>query len=179
MEKKQDEKSSHPDDYVAESKKRSSAEKYVKYPLRIIRMCNNPHNLRRLRDANVFARFTGPCGDSMGFYLRIVNEIVEEATFTTSGCCGSVASGCMLTRLVKGKSVKHSRYVTERDLLDALGGMPERNDIVRDSQSRLYVWPSASMRMVQPPARKTNKALWRIQERDESELTVIEYERWP
>jgi len=124
MEKKQDEKSSHPDDYVAESKKRSSAEKYVKYPLRIIRMCNNPHNLRRLRDANVFARFTGPCGDSMGFYLRIVNEIVEEATFTTSGCCGSVASGCMLTRLVKGKSVKHSRYVTERDLLDALGGMP-------------------------------------------------------
>jgi NifU-like protein involved in Fe-S cluster formation len=124
MEKEQDEKSPHPDDYVAESDKRSSAEKYVKYPPQKIKECNNPQNLRRLRDANVFARFAGPCGDSMGFYLRIVNEIVEEATFTTSGCCGRVASGSVLTRLVKGKSVKHSRYVTERDLSDALGGMP-------------------------------------------------------
>jgi nitrogen fixation NifU-like protein len=124
MRAEQDENSPDPKGYVAESKRRMSAEKQVEYPAQVMRECSNPRNLRKLRDGNASARFTASCGDSMEIYLRIANGIVEEATYVTSGCCGSIASGSVLTRLVEGRSVKSSRCVTERDLLDALGDMP-------------------------------------------------------
>ena len=47
-----------------------------------------------------------------------------NASFWTDGCGPSIASGSMVTELVKGKSVSEALKITQQDILDALGGLP-------------------------------------------------------
>jgi len=45
----------------------------------------------------------------------------------TDGCGSTIASGSMVTELIKGKSVPGARKVTQQDILNALGGLPEES----------------------------------------------------
>jgi len=88
----------------------------------------NPRNMGDMQDANGFARVTGPCGDTMEIWLRVVNDIIADATFMTDGCGASIASGSMITEMVKGKSIDEGRRITQRDMLAALGKLPEESE---------------------------------------------------
>ncbi len=88
----------------------------------------NPRNMGDMQDANGFARVTGPCGDTMEIWLRVVNDIIADATFMTDGCGASIASGSMITGMVKGKSIDEGRRITQRDMLAALGKLPEESE---------------------------------------------------
>ena len=65
----------------------------------------SPINLGTLKDPEGKARFTGPCGDTMEFYVAISNNSIEDIKFQTNGCGITVAAGSMLTRMVKGKKI--------------------------------------------------------------------------
>lgn len=85
----------------------------------------NPRNVGRIKDAEGFARVTGPCGDTMEISLRIGAENVVDAAFWTDGCGSSIASGSVTTELVKGKSVAEASTIDSNRILDALDGLPE------------------------------------------------------
>ncbi len=87
----------------------------------------NPRNLGEIEAADGFGRVTGPCGDTMEIYLKTKNGKVTNATFRTDGCGPSIASGSMVTELVKGKSIGEARKITQDDILNALGGLPEES----------------------------------------------------
>jgi nitrogen fixation NifU-like protein len=87
----------------------------------------NPRNLGRIQAADGFGRVTGPCGDTMEIYLMIKNGGLTNATFWTDGCGPSIASGSMVTELVKGKSIGEAQKITQDDILNALGGLPEES----------------------------------------------------
>ncbi len=87
----------------------------------------NPRNLGRIEDADGFGKVTGPCGDMMEIWLKVRNGVVTEATFLTDGCGTTIASGSMITELAKGKSIPGAQRVTQQDVLDALGGLPEES----------------------------------------------------
>ena len=97
------------------------------YSERVIDHFFNPRNLGQIQAADGFGRVTGPCGDTMEIYLKTRNGKVTNATFWTDGCGPSIASGSMVTELVKGKSIGEARKITQDDLLDALGGLPEES----------------------------------------------------
>lgn len=84
-----------------------------------------PRNMGDMVNADGFGQVTGPCGDTMEIWLRVEGNTVVAATFLTDGCGPSIASGSMLTELVKGKSVPGALRVSQQDVLDALGGLPE------------------------------------------------------
>lgn len=84
-----------------------------------------PRNMGDMGGADGFGQVTGPCGDTMEIWLRVEGNTVVAATFSTDGCGPSIASGSMLTELVKGKSVPGALRVSQQDVLDALGGLPE------------------------------------------------------
>ena len=88
----------------------------------------NPRNVGDMEDADGFARMTGPCGDTMEIWIRIMNDIVTGATFMTDGCGPSIASGSMVTEMAKGKSIHEGQRITPRDVLAALGGLPEESE---------------------------------------------------
>ena len=85
----------------------------------------NPRNMGDMEDADGFGKVTGPCGDTMEIWLRVESNTIVAATFLTDGCGPSIASGSMLTELVKGKSIPWALRVSQQDVLDALGGLPE------------------------------------------------------
>ena len=87
----------------------------------------NPRNVGDMNDADGFARVTGPCGDTMEIWLKVKKDTVADATFMTDGCGPSIASGSMVTELAKGKNVREARKISQRDVLSALGGLPEES----------------------------------------------------
>ena len=88
----------------------------------------NPRNVGGMEDADVFARVTGPCGDTMEIWLKVKNGTIANATFMTDGCGTSIASGSIVTELAKGKSVNKARRISQQDVLSALGGLPEESE---------------------------------------------------
>ncbi|NQT48573.1 MAG: iron-sulfur cluster assembly scaffold protein, partial [Chloroflexi bacterium] len=45
----------------------------------------------------------------------------------TDGCGTSIAAGSMVTELAKGKAVAEILKISQQDVLDALGGLPEES----------------------------------------------------
>jgi nitrogen fixation NifU-like protein len=85
----------------------------------------NPRNLGGIPAPDGFGRITGPCGDTMEISLKVRDGRVMSTSFWTDGCGPSIASGSMVTELAKEKSVLEAQKITQQDILDALGGLPE------------------------------------------------------
>jgi len=87
----------------------------------------NPRNMGDIASADSSGRITGPCGDTMDIWLRVKNDIINEATFTTDGCGTTVAAGSMVTEMAKGKSISQALEISQQSVLDVLGGLPEES----------------------------------------------------
>jgi nitrogen fixation NifU-like protein len=98
------------------------------YSEAVVEHSMDPRNLGELEDANGFARVTGPCGDTMSIWLKVNGDTIINASFLTDGCGTTIASGSMITEMVKGKSISEAQKTTQRDVLDALGGLPQESE---------------------------------------------------
>ena len=87
----------------------------------------NPRNLNDMDDPDGFSQATSSCGDAMKIWLKTKNGIIAEATFWADGCGSSVAAGSMITELAKGKTISEALKITQQDVLDSLGGLPEES----------------------------------------------------
>jgi len=83
-----------------------------------------PRNKGILPSYNAEGQITGPCGDTMAFWLEIKDGTVKNASFYTTGCGTSLACGSMATCLVRGMSVAAAAALSQEDILSALGGLP-------------------------------------------------------
>lgn len=96
------------------------------YSEKAIELYVNMTNVGVIEDPDVSLSNTGPCGDTMKFYLRITgNGVIEDAKFLYLGCPGSATSGSALTEMVKGKTLQEAKRITKEDVLKELRGLPE------------------------------------------------------
>jgi len=63
----------------------------------------------------------------MKIWLTVEEGAISEARFMTDGCGTSIASGSMVTELVRGKSIDEAHKVSMQDVLNALDGLPQDN----------------------------------------------------
>ena len=91
----------------------------------VIDHAQNPRNVGSIHNADGSASVTGPCGDTMEIWLKVQNGTIRQATFWTDGCGTTIAAGSMVTELVKGKTIANALRISQQDVLDALGGLPE------------------------------------------------------
>jgi len=98
------------------------------YSETVVEHSMNPKNLGELEEANGFARVTCPCGDTMSIWLKVNGDTIINASFMTDGCGTTIASGSMITEMVKGKSISEAQKTTGRDVLDALGELPQESE---------------------------------------------------
>lgn len=87
-----------------------------------------PRNYGSMEDSQGNARITGLCGDTMEFWIRVLDEKVERISFITTGCGPSMASGSMTTTLAEGKSIEDAAALQQKDVLDALQGLPSESE---------------------------------------------------
>jgi nitrogen fixation NifU-like protein len=84
-----------------------------------------PQNVGPLASPDGYAMMTGPCGDTMQIWLRVRDSVITAASFTTDGCGPSIASGSVATEMVVGKSIAEAMRISQEDILEALGGLPD------------------------------------------------------
>jgi len=71
-------------------------------------------------------KYTGPCGDSMWFWIRVNDDIIQKASYVSDICIGSITSGSMLSEMVAGLDIGSVLRLSDNDVLKALGGLPEQ-----------------------------------------------------
>ena len=98
------------------------------YSETVIDHAMNPRNVGSMVNADGFGRFRGPCGDTMEIWIKVRDEKITNATFYTDGCGTSIAAGSMATELAKGRVVQRALRITDKEVLEALGGLPEDSE---------------------------------------------------
>ena len=63
-------------------------------------------------------------GDIMKMYLKIKDGVIEDVKFETFGCGSAIASSSIATEMIKGKTIDEALALTNKDVVDALGGLP-------------------------------------------------------
>jgi len=86
-----------------------------------------PASFGPLRGADGNARITGPCGDTMEFWLHVQDGRIQQVAFTTDGCGHSITSGDAASRLAEGKTPDEAMRIEQQDVLDAVGGLPDES----------------------------------------------------
>lgn len=85
----------------------------------------HPRNVGEILDADGVGEVgNAKCGDIMKMYLKIKDDRIEDVKFETFGCGSAIASSSMATELIKGKTVDEALAVTNKQVVDALGGLP-------------------------------------------------------
>ncbi|MDD4159594.1 MAG: Fe-S cluster assembly scaffold protein NifU [Synergistaceae bacterium] len=96
------------------------------YSDKVVDYFMNPRNAGKLDDANAIGEVGNPkCGDVMKIYLKINDqEIIEDIKFETFGCAAAIATSSMITEMVKGKPIAEALKINNKDVAEALGGLP-------------------------------------------------------
>jgi len=89
---------------------------------------NDPHNMGALDDFNGHAKITGPCGDTMEFWILANEKKIKKISFITDGCEPSQPCGSMTTCMAEEKTIEEAKAISQQDVLQALGGLPEDHD---------------------------------------------------
>ena len=86
----------------------------------------NPRNSGRMENPDGVGQVGNPkCGDIMKIYLKINDdEIIEDVKFETFGCGSAIASSSIATEMIKGKSVHEAVELSNKAVVEALGGLP-------------------------------------------------------
>lgn len=95
------------------------------YNEKVIEHYSNPRNVGEIADANGIGEVGNPvCGDIMKMYLKIENGIIKNVKFKTFGCGAAIATSSVSTELVKGKTIDEALKLTNKEVVDELGGLP-------------------------------------------------------
>ena len=96
------------------------------YTEKVIEEFTNPHNVGELADADAVGEAGSmTCGDTMKIYLKVEGDRIADARFQTFGCAAAIASSSMATRMILGMTLAEAWNLSNADVVDALGGLPE------------------------------------------------------
>ncbi|MBR2967256.1 MAG: iron-sulfur cluster assembly scaffold protein [Clostridia bacterium] len=96
------------------------------YNERVLKEFANPQNVGEMKDANAVGTVgNATCGDIMKIFLKInENDVIEDVSFQTFGCTAAIATSSVATAMVKGKTIEEALKITNRQVIDELGGLP-------------------------------------------------------
>ena len=96
------------------------------YSKKAIEFYSNKINVGVMKNSNAALAYTRPCGDTIKLYLKIgKDDVIEDAKFQYIGCPASAICGSTLTQIIKGKTLKEAKKITEDDLFRELESLPD------------------------------------------------------
>jgi nitrogen fixation NifU-like protein len=92
----------------------------------VIKHFTDPKNVGVMLHADGEGSYGDPeCGDYLTIYIKVENNVITNIRFLVFGCVAAIATSSMTTELVKGKTIEEAIKLTDVDIVEALGGLPE------------------------------------------------------
>ena len=86
----------------------------------------SPRNAGTMPDADAVGSSGDPrCGDALTLYIKVNDNVITDVSFLVFGCVAAIATSSMTTVLVKGETLEAASQLTDEDITNALGGLPE------------------------------------------------------
>ncbi len=86
----------------------------------------HPSNVGEIENPDGFGEVGNfRCGDVMRLTFKLDdNGRIADIKFKTYGCASAIASASILTEMCEGKTIDEVAEITNKDIADALGGLP-------------------------------------------------------
>jgi nitrogen fixation NifU-like protein len=95
------------------------------YSEKVLEHFRNPRNMGRIENADGIGKVGNPiCGDVMYIYIKVEDDKIVDCKFETFGCAAAIATSSMVTEMVKGKTLEEALKITNREVTEALDGLP-------------------------------------------------------
>ena len=97
----------------------------MEYTQQVMDHFMNPRNMGEMENADgVGTVGNAKCGDIMRIYIKVEDNVITDVKFKTFGCGAAIATSSKATELVKGKTLDEALQITNKMVMDSLGGLP-------------------------------------------------------
>ncbi|MGL5963820.1 MAG: Fe-S cluster assembly scaffold protein NifU [Fusobacteriaceae bacterium] len=97
----------------------------MQYTEKVMKHFMEPQNVGVMENPDGYGKVgNASCGDIMEIFLKIENEVITDVKFRTFGCASAIASSSVSTELVLGKTVEEALKITNKSVVEELGGLP-------------------------------------------------------
>jgi NifU-like protein len=88
----------------------------------------NPHNVGEIENPDGVGEVGSlACGDALKLTFKLdENGKICNAKFKTFGCASAIATSSVLTDMIKGLTIDEATRITNKDIANYLGGLPEQ-----------------------------------------------------
>lgn len=88
----------------------------------------SPHNVGEIENPDGTGEVGSlACGDALKLTFKLdENGKIKDAKFKTFGCASAIATSSVLTDMLKGLTIEQAAKITNKDIADYLGGLPEQ-----------------------------------------------------
>ena len=98
------------------------------YTDKVMDQFHHPHNVGKMDDPDGVGEVGSlACGDALTLMFKLDgDDRIKDVTFQTFGCASAIASSSILTEMIKGMTLEEAAQVTNKDIVERLGGLPDQ-----------------------------------------------------
>ena len=95
------------------------------YNPRVMDHFTHPRNMGEMDEPDGVGEATNPvCGDTLRLFIKVSDNWIVDVRFLTFGCAAAIAASSITTEMIRGKTLDEVLGISDRDVVDALGGLP-------------------------------------------------------
>ena len=94
----------------------------------VMEQFHHPKNVGKIDDPDGVGEVGSlACGDALTLMFKLDSEgRIQDVKFQTFGCASAIASSSVLTEMIKGLTLEEAAKVTNKDIVNELGGLPDQ-----------------------------------------------------
>lgn len=101
----------------------------MQYTEKVMEAFQNPKNVGEIENYDGMGMIgSEACGDIMQVFIKVENGVIADAKFKTFGCAAAIATSSTATEMIKGMTVDEALEVTNKKVIEVLGGLPPAED---------------------------------------------------